>query len=219
MTIPRETLARWGAVLLGVAPAVILPGGIDRYTLPKAAVAALGAALVLTVPATRLPRRISLMIAAAAAVLVGAALLGAAPLAQLLGRAPRYEGVVVGAAYLFVFLAGTRLFAPTRPQLFDAFSTGFALATLAVGGVALIEAAGLRPLGGKRHTRRVPHRQRDRAGGVRGAGAGPPRARGRAAAATPPDRRCGRRRDLHRHVRFAGGAARGHWSRPPSSSS
>ncbi|MDT0213225.1 O-antigen ligase family protein [Rothia sp. ARF10] len=135
-------------MLLGLSSAVILPGGIDRYTLPKAAVATLGAALVLTLPANRLPRRISLLIAAGAVLLVGAALLGAAPSAQLLGRAPRYEGVVVVAAYLCVFLAGTRLFARTWTHMFDAFSVGLALSALAVGSVAVIEAAGLRPLGG-----------------------------------------------------------------------
>ncbi|MFC7491264.1 MULTISPECIES: O-antigen ligase family protein [unclassified Knoellia] len=149
MPMPTGTLARWGAVLLGFAPAVILPGGLDRYTLPKAAVAAAGAVLVLTVPATRLPRRVSLVIGAGAVLLVVAALLGAAPLAQLLGRAPRYEGVVVCAAYIFAFLAGTRLFTPTRPELFAAFSKAFAFATAAVGGVALIETAGLQPLGGE----------------------------------------------------------------------
>jgi len=149
MPIPMGTLARWGAVLLGVAPAVILPGGIDRHTLPKAAVATVGAVLVLTVPATRLPRRISIVIGAGAVLLVVAALLGAAPLTQLLGRAPRFEGVVVGAAYIFVFLAGTRVFTPTRPELFAVFSKAFAIATVAVGGVALIETAGLQPLGGE----------------------------------------------------------------------
>jgi len=129
--------------LLGLAPAAVLPGGLDRFTLPKAAVACLGATLVLDLPAGPLPRRWRAALAATATLAVGAALLGRAPLLQLLGRAPRFEGVVTATAYLLAFLAGTRVLAPAAAPLGARLLAWWAGAALLVGALALPELGAL----------------------------------------------------------------------------
>lgn len=137
-------MVRSGAALLALSPIVVLPGALDRFTLPKAAVGAIGATLVLTVPGRPLPRRLRWALAAAAVVMVAAASLGASPVAQLLGRAPRYEGILIGAAYLLAFLAGTRLFSPGPPGLQRWFAQWCGAGVGVTAAVALAELSGIR---------------------------------------------------------------------------
>lgn len=60
----------------------------------------------------RLPRSSRILLVLAGITLACAALLGQAPLAQLIGRAPRYEGVVALSVYLGALLMGAWLLGP-----------------------------------------------------------------------------------------------------------
>ncbi len=143
--VPRERAA---LMLLAIAGAVFLPGALDRFVFPKLAVAAAGVTLALTVPARgRLPRGVIGMVALAGVLLLAAALASTAPLSQLLGRPPRYEGVLALSVYLGALIAGARLLGAgavpgARAWLLDVLS----ITALAIGVEAVLEAVGLRPL-------------------------------------------------------------------------
>ncbi len=141
----RERLA---LAALAVSGAVILPGALNRFVFPKLAVAAAGIALAATVaPRGRLsgPARAVLMLGAL--LLVAAALVGATPVAQLVGRAPRYEGLLALSVYVGAGAAGARLLGPARPRGSMAwFLDWLALASLLIALEAVLETAGLRPL-------------------------------------------------------------------------
>lgn len=142
------TRADWAIVLLFALPAAIVPGGLDRFVFGKLLIAALGVGLAFTAPVTgRLSRAVSALLAAGAVLLALSALLSHAPEAALLGRAPLNEGALVLAVYLLAGVSGARLLGPGR----SARSTRVAIATmaacaLAVAFLAVLEAAGLRPL-------------------------------------------------------------------------
>jgi len=137
------------AILLAVlASVVFLPGGLNRWVLPKDAVMA-SAALLATfvVPAGRLPRWLLAVLAAAGLLLVVAALSSSEPAAQLLGRFPRYEGLVSLPVYAAALWAGARLFGPgSDPGRRKALTQAAALAAVLLGSVASLEATGLRPI-------------------------------------------------------------------------
>lgn len=131
-----------------MAPAVLLPGGLDRFTLPKLAVALFGAAALLAPSGPRLPRRYAVALAAGAGLCILGALFGSSPILQLLGRAPRFEGLLVGSAYLLVFLAATRL--RGERDLQRTFVRCWAGTAILVAVVAGLEAVGALSLGGDR---------------------------------------------------------------------
>jgi O-antigen ligase len=141
---------RWAILLLSVAGAAFLPGALDRFVFPKLALAAAGAGLALSVPARgALPRGVSRLLLVAGLILLAAALHGAAPVAQILGRPPRYEGLVGLPVYLGALASGARLLGPRRARGSVAWLLdGLAVAALAIGVEAALEAAGLRPLVG-----------------------------------------------------------------------
>jgi O-antigen ligase len=141
-------VARIAVVLLAVAPVVLLPGGMDRWTFPKLLLAAAGVLVAAWAPASgRLGRTPALLVAAGCVVLGVSALTGESPLAQLLGRWPRYEGAVAASAYLGAMWAGARLLGPAAPvgrvgTLFRALSW----ASVAVTAIAICEALGWDPI-------------------------------------------------------------------------
>lgn len=128
--------------------AAFLPEALNRFVFPKLAVAAAGVTLAATVPARgRLPRAAVALLLAGSVVLLAGALTGATPAVQLIGRAPRYEGLLGLTVYVGAGVAGARLLGYSRAR----GSTGWflrclALASLAIGIEAALEAAGLRPL-------------------------------------------------------------------------
>jgi hypothetical protein len=130
-----SSVARWAILLLAVAGAAFLPGALDRFVFPKLALDAAGVALALSVPARgALPRAGKWLLALAGLILLAAALDGAAPVQQLIGRPPRYEGVVALSVYLGVLVSGARLLGPRRAPgsmawMLDALS----VAALAIG--------------------------------------------------------------------------------------
>jgi tetratricopeptide (TPR) repeat protein len=100
---------------------VVLPGALNRFVFPKLAVTLAGVSVAARAPARgRLPRLVWALLGAAVAVLAAAALMGADPLQQLVGVAPRYEGLLTIGLYLGAGVTGARLLGPDRPRETDA---------------------------------------------------------------------------------------------------
>jgi O-antigen ligase len=144
------TRQRTAIVLLVVAIIAVLPGGLYPYYLAKLAVAAIAIFAAAISPASgRLPRGVVLSIVAGAVVLVIAALLSASPVSALLGRWPRYEGLIALPIYVGLLFAGARLLGPGASDAARAlFTRGLSCASIAIAVLAVLEAAGLRPLAG-----------------------------------------------------------------------
>lgn len=153
----RDRLAARAATVavVGVtlAPFALDPFGFDRWVFAKELVLVLAALCALAArPVGRTPRWWPAWLGGALIVLAVAALLGAAPLAQLFGRWPRYEGLVSLGAYALAFWAGARLWGgrgvsetvrAARGRLF--LATLGAAMTLTCA-VAIVEAVGGRPI-------------------------------------------------------------------------
>ncbi|MFZ2504196.1 MAG: hypothetical protein WAW88_16170, partial [Nocardioides sp.] len=140
----RHTLALWCAIL---APLAWLPGGFSRFVFAKLLVLAVAAVLAATVARPdRLPTRLWLWVAAGGLIFVLAAIAGGTPVASLLGRWPRYEGLPVLATYAAAAWLGAALAGPTSRRLRDLRN---ALATLGVvlAVAAALELMGWSPLG------------------------------------------------------------------------
>lgn len=138
----------WALAMLVLAPVVILPLGLNRFVFIKLAVVAAGAALAWTVhPRGRLGRPATALVAAGGVLLFAAALAGEQPLSQIIGRGPRYEGLVTLALYVAAAAAGARLLGPDRGHEEERLLTRLmAMAAMAVASLALLEAVGLEPL-------------------------------------------------------------------------
>ena len=128
---------------------MLLPGGLNRFVLPKLAAAAAVAAFVVwrTPRSGAMPLPLRVLVSAAVLALTAAALVGDGSLTALLGRAPRYEGLVAIGPYLLMLLVGTWLLGTGRsPDLESTLVRALAGAALLVGALALAESAGWRPL-------------------------------------------------------------------------
>ena len=145
-----EPLAAAAITCLVLSTVVWVPGGLVRFVLPKLLLATIGIGLALWArPYGRLPRAVTIVLGSGAVVLVLAALLGAQPLSQLMGRWPRYEGLVALPVYLGAMWAGARLLNIDAPECHWRFLTRIlGVAAAALGAVAVLEAAGWEPLGG-----------------------------------------------------------------------
>lgn len=124
-----------------------LPGAMNRFTLPKLCIAALAIGIgALAQRRGQLPREVVGLLLAGAAVLVFSAIMGNAPEAALLGRWPRYEGVVTLGIYVGAAWLGARLL-----RADSAAHRNLELAIAVVATVLFIEsvaeALGMHPLG------------------------------------------------------------------------
>lgn len=139
---------RAALLLLAGAGAAFLPGALDRFVFPKLAIAAAGAMLALLAPARgRLPRELTVMLAVSAALLLVSALASTTPMQALIGRPPRYEGLVALPVYAGALVAGSRLLGlKSAPGATAWVLDVLSIAALAIGLEAVLEAAGLRPL-------------------------------------------------------------------------
>ncbi|MFD6092530.1 O-antigen ligase family protein [Oerskovia sp. NPDC060338] len=161
LSVPRRTAlvgalltavrdGRAALVLMTCVPLVLLPGGLDRFTLPKLAVAA--CAVMTAVPVARrgtLPRAVVVLLGLGAVWLMVAALASDAPLAQAVGRWPRYEGLVALPVYVGVAWAGARVLGPGAPdRVIFAWTRMLSVASVLLGAVSVLEATGQRPTGG-----------------------------------------------------------------------
>lgn len=103
----RRLLALW---LMVASVLVWVPGGYSRFVLAKLLVVALAAVVGATVPRDgRLPRPLVLGLAVGTALLALAALAGETPVASLVGRFPRYEGLPVLGLYVAAAWLGARI--------------------------------------------------------------------------------------------------------------
>ncbi|ROP64318.1 O-antigen ligase family protein [Curtobacterium sp. PhB115] len=129
---------------------VLLPGAFDRWFLPKAVVVAVAVIVACTgAPNGRLPRWALTVVVVGGAVLVTTALTSAAPAASFWGRWPRYEGAVMIPVYFASLWLGARLLGPgADARVHRRLSDAVAAVSVLLGVVALLEACGLRPLGG-----------------------------------------------------------------------
>lgn len=133
---------------LGLAPAAFMPGALNRFVFVKLALgaAALACALMASLPG-RVQRRSRILLTLAGITLASSALLGQAPIAQFIGRAPRYEGLASLSVYLGALLMGAWLLGPgANPVLRSHLIKATAVAASMIAIVALFEALGLHPL-------------------------------------------------------------------------
>lgn len=143
------------AALAGAAFASLAfsPWGLERWALAKVAAWLLVALLAaFAAPQGSLPRWCRWWLAAAVATTVILALASQAPAAQLIGRWPKYEGLLTLGAYAVAAWAGARLLgrgdAAPGPRPVELFMRALAWATVALALVSVAEALGYRPLGG-----------------------------------------------------------------------
>jgi O-antigen ligase len=144
-------VSRWQVAavwILGLAPAAFLPGALNRFVFIKLTLgaAALACALMAGLPG-RLQRSSRILLTLAGVTLAASALLGQAPLAQLIGRAPRYEGLVALSVYLGALLMGAWLLGPgANPVLRTHLIKATAVAASLIAVIAVLETLGLHPL-------------------------------------------------------------------------
>ncbi|NMM23536.1 MAG: hypothetical protein HHJ11_08555 [Phycicoccus sp.] len=127
---------------------MFLPGALNRFVFIKLALGAvaIACALMATLPG-RVQRSSRVVLILAGITLALSALLGQAPLAQLIGRAPRYEGFVALSVYVGAFLMGAWLLGPgANPVLRSHLVRATAVAASLIALVAVLEAFGLHPL-------------------------------------------------------------------------
>lgn len=141
---------RWALALIAIGTAAFLPLALNRFVFVKLALVAAGVLLTFASPARgRLPRPAVVMLLGGVLILVAAALSAPTPVTSLVGAPPRYEGAFGLAVYIGAGLAGARLLGIDRaPGSTSWLMRWLSLAAIAVGGVALLELAGLRPLVG-----------------------------------------------------------------------
>ena len=145
---PAGPTAHPAVWLLVLSPAVVLPGGLDRFVLVKALVVALAVAVGLwALPTGRLPRWGLVGLGAGIGWLLLAAITSDAPAAQLWGRWPRYEGLLVLPAYAGALWLGGQTLGPDAARTaVRTLVRAVTVLTGLVGLVAVIEALGGRPL-------------------------------------------------------------------------
>lgn len=109
-TAPVTTYARASIWLIGLSPLVWIPGAFNRFVFGKLLVVALAIALgALAARSGKLPKVVQYLALAGLAWFTIACLLSPTPLASLVGRWPRYEGLPVVALYVGCAWLGARL--------------------------------------------------------------------------------------------------------------
>ena len=134
--------------LVCLAPIAILPGAFNRWAWPTLLlVAAASVAAAIATASGRLPKALIAGVGAAFVILVIAALLGSSPLAQIFGRAPRYEGLVTLPFIAAAVWIGARMLGPRVPGalLRDAM-IATSVASMLLAFVGVLESIGLRPI-------------------------------------------------------------------------
>lgn len=148
----RSRAASASIILLAVSAFAFDPFGFDRWVFAKEFVLVLAAIIGWSaVPLGTTPRWSRWWFCAALAVLFLGAISASAPMAQLFGRWPRYEGLVTLGAYALAFAAGARVLGGSvaddetarRGRL---FLRVFALAMSVTAVIAFCETLGLRPI-------------------------------------------------------------------------
>lgn len=141
-----ERRARWAIWLIVLAVLVWVPGGFSRFLVAKLLLTVVGVGLAATVPArARLAPWITRLFGLGALLFVIAALLGDTPLASLVGRWPRYEGLAMLGVYAACAWAGARLI--DRPARVQTLVTATAAMSILLGVFSGLDAIGFNPVG------------------------------------------------------------------------
>lgn len=150
LTFGTGRLAVLSMTILVATPLLMLPDGLFRFVLPKITFLFLVVFFAFLAPSSaRLGRPATLTLVSLPVLFVVAALFSESPLAALLGRWPRYEGLPVLLLYVGLILVGSRILGgPTAGQNRRLLINGLSVIMFVLAPIAVAEAAGLRPLGG-----------------------------------------------------------------------
>ena len=137
-------------ILMAGSILVFQPGGLFRFVWIKLVVVIIAVLAGLLSPLrARIPLAVQAATAACVVWIAVAMLLSDSPLASMAGRWPRYEGLLTLGAYVAVFAVGAKVLgggsAGQRRKLLSMSLSAVGLVLLLV---AVLESAGLRPLGG-----------------------------------------------------------------------
>jgi hypothetical protein len=141
----RRLLVLWLAV--AVAPLAVVPGGLTRFVFAKLLVVAVAVVLGAYLrPQGRLPQPVVATVVLAGLVVTAAAMAGDTPVASLVGRWPRYEGLPVLGLYVAALWLGART---VGRGLARAIHVAHAIGamSLVLCLVSVLEALGSSPLG------------------------------------------------------------------------
>ena len=124
-----------------------IPGGFSRFVFPKLALVALACVLAVRIKReANLPRPVVLLTSAGLVVLGLAALASEAPLAGLIGRWPRYEGLPVIGLYVASAWLGARALGAGHRYL-GTLVEALSAMSLVLFALSLLEKLGASPLG------------------------------------------------------------------------
>lgn len=137
-------------ILMAGSLLAMQPGGLFRFVWIKVLVVVIAVlAGLFSPPGARLPLALKTALAACAVWIAVAMLLSDTPLASMAGRWPRYEGLLMLGVYLAVFAVGAKVLGGgTGGQRRTLLGMSLAGAGMVVFAIAVLESAGLRPLGG-----------------------------------------------------------------------
>lgn len=139
----RAQIAIW---LMTFSVLAWIPGGFSRFVAAKLLVTVIACALSATVRGQhRLPRQVSGLFTAGLVLVAIAALAGETPVASLLGRWPRYEGLPVLGVYAAAAWSGARLLS-TRAR-WDVLLSAVAAMACVLGACSALAAIGWSPAG------------------------------------------------------------------------
>lgn len=115
---------------------------------PKEAIFAVAALLASLLPsAARIPRWLWIGVSGGAILLIGATVQSHAPLAQLVGRWPRYEGLITLSVYVMALWFGSHLLGATAgADRILIFRRAVSVASIVLAAVSIAEAFGLEPI-------------------------------------------------------------------------
>ena len=137
-------------LLILAVPLVMIPSGLYRFELPKILLMSLAVAAALIVPSSgALSLLARWLLCGVLAAILAAALFSGNPLLGIVGRWPRYDGLLLSVVYAGLVVGGARVFRGAGgPAARLLWARGTSGVMIALAPLALAEALGARPLGG-----------------------------------------------------------------------
>lgn len=128
----------------------LLPGGLFRFTWIKLTVVLIALAFGLFAgKGWRVPRPIMWVVAAGALSIFAGIIVSGSAMPGLLGRWPRYEGILTMGIYVAVLAMGAKtLGGPRTGNAWQWLHRSMAGVSLVLASISILESTGLRPLGG-----------------------------------------------------------------------
>lgn len=126
------------------APLALVPGGFVRFVFPKLLVVVAAVLLgALARAPGRLPRPVAVLVGVFVGVFVVAAVASATPVASLVGRWPRYEGVLVLLVYAACLWVGARLLPPDARACAPTVVVAASWAAIVLAATSVVELFGV----------------------------------------------------------------------------